>query len=890
MAHTVMVTGADGFIGSHLTEELVKRGEKVRAFCLYNSFGSLGWIDTLPPEIRNEIDIFMGDVRDPNGVRTAMRGQERVFHLAALIAIPFSYHSPDSYVDTNIKGTLNVLNAARELDTQRVLVTSTSEVYGTAQYVPIDEKHPFQGQSPYSATKIGADRLAESFYRSFDLPVTIVRPFNTYGPRQSGRAIIPTIITQLLAGQTEIKLGSLTPTRDFNYVKDTANGFMTIADCDAAIGQELNIATGVEHSIGDLANELIAQINPNAKIVCEAERLRPEKSEVNRLLGDSTKLRNLTGWAPQYTFEQGLAATIEFLRGNLDQYKVGQYILESMENSSNKRKFSPTVWHPAARWAFVLGLCAVAGVIVSYYWRVFYGLDARGVPPLQITGLCVVLAMAAGAAAVLLRHCKDFAKRGACCILLCGALFAFANPPLQTPDETDHYLRTYAISMGRFDFDAKRSYPEDVNELMDAFPGAWVNAHTSAGLGTDPDTNAEQPYNTAGYALKQYGKDGRVESIWDSFTQYINWEKRDSAADSVTEPISFLILPFLPGALGMALARLFGFGALGCLYGGRLMNLLVYTLLCYAALRSAKKCRPAFLAVMLLPMSLYMGASLSYDAALLACYYLMLALLTCPEWDSRTAAVYTAACVFANGTKPYINLLWVVLPLVVVRKNEWKARLNRAWYTVGTLAGALLLTQIVEQYGTLLRHNYGTIARQGGSTVNGGAQLLFVLKNPLRYIAVLLGTLYENDGFLGQLGLFGWKDMPVAFLNLTGPMVLLAAALLCAPKTNALGRRRNGWLSVFAAVYAVGAMTAMYITYTPVGMVRIVGLQTRYFLPVWLLLAVGVAALIRRALKPALTAERGEALALPLCGWYAFAGAVLLFQHYFIGPVYVVYQ
>ena len=276
MAHTVMVTGADGFIGSHLTEELVKRGEKVRAFCLYNSFGSLGWIDTLPPEIRNEIDVFMGDVRDPNGVRTAMRGQERVFHLAALIAIPFSYHSPDSYVDTNIKGTLNVLNAARELDTQRVLVTSTSEVYGTAQYVPIDEKHPFQGQSPYSATKIGADRLAESFYRSFDLPVTIVRPFNTYGPRQSGRAIIPTIITQLRAGQPARKRGSRPP---------------------------------------------------NAKTGCEAERLRPEKSEVNRLLGDSTKLRNLTGWAPQYTFEQGLAATIEFLRGNLDQYKVGQYIL-----------------------------------------------------------------------------------------------------------------------------------------------------------------------------------------------------------------------------------------------------------------------------------------------------------------------------------------------------------------------------------------------------------------------------------------------------------------------------------------------------------------------------------------------------------------------------------
>lgn len=327
MAHTVMVTGADGFIGSHLTEELVKKGEKVKAFCYYNSFNSCGWIDSLAPEIRSEIEIFMGDIRDPNGVRTAMQGQERVFHLAALIAIPFSYHSPDSYVDTNIKGTLNVLQAARDLGTQRLMVTSTSEVYGTAQYVPIDEKHPFQGQSPYSATKIGADRLAESFWRSFNLPVTIVRPFNTYGPRQSARAVIPTIITQLLTGATEIKLGSLTPTRDFNYVKDTAAGFMALAGCDAAIGQEVNIATGEEHSIGDLANELIRQINPEAKIVCDEQRLRPEKSEVNRLLGDSTKIRSMTDWKPQYTFEQGLAATIEFLKNNLDRYKPDVYNL-----------------------------------------------------------------------------------------------------------------------------------------------------------------------------------------------------------------------------------------------------------------------------------------------------------------------------------------------------------------------------------------------------------------------------------------------------------------------------------------------------------------------------------------------------------------------------------
>ena len=561
-----------------------------------------------------------------------------------------------------------------------------------------------------------------------------------------------------------------------------------------------------------------------------------------------------------------------------------------MENTPNKRKFSPTVLPPAARWAFVLVLGAVLGVIVSYYWRVFYGLDARGVPALGVTAFCVVLAVAAGAAALLLRCGKDFAKRGAACILLCGALFAFANPPMQTPDETDHYLRTYAISMGRFDFDATRTYPEDVNELIAAFPGAWVNAHTSAGIGTDPDTHAEQAYNTAGYALKQYGKGGTVESIWDSFAQYFNWEKRDSAADSVTEPISFLILPFLPGALGMALARLLGFGALGCLYGGRLANLLAYTALCYAALRTAHKCRTAFLCIMLMPMSLYMGASLSYDATLLGCYYLMLALLTREEWDGRTALYYTLACVFANGTKPYINLLWVVLPLAATRKSEWKAKCSRALYTVGTLAASLLLTFGVEQYGTLLRHNYGTIARQGGTTVNGGAQLLFVLRNPLRYIAVLLGTLYENDGFLGQLGLFGWKDMPIAFLSLTAPLVLLAAALLCTPQADALGRRRTGWLGAFGLVYAVGAMTAMYITYTPVGMVRIVGLQTRYFLPVWLVLALCGAAAARRALAPRLTTQKAETLALPLCGWYAFAGAVLLAQHYFVGPVYTIYK
>jgi len=321
----VIVTGADGFIGSHLVEKLIEEGNKVKAFVYYNSFGTWGWLDTLPKHLQQELEIFQGDIRDPNGVREAVKGVDTVYHLAALIAIPFSYHSPDSYVDTNIKGTLNVLQAARDYNTNRVLITSTSEVYGTAQYVPIDEKHPFQGQSPYSATKIGADRLAESFYRSFQTPVTIVRPFNTYGPRQSARAVIPTIITQLLSGVEELKLGSLTPTRDFNFVKDTVSGFTAIANSDKTIGEEINIASQKEISIGELAQEMILQINRNAKIACDEQRLRPEKSEVNRLLGSNQKLKSLTNWEPKYTLKDGLAETIDWIRNNLNAFKADQY-------------------------------------------------------------------------------------------------------------------------------------------------------------------------------------------------------------------------------------------------------------------------------------------------------------------------------------------------------------------------------------------------------------------------------------------------------------------------------------------------------------------------------------------------------------------------------------
>jgi len=322
----VLLTGACGFIGSHLAQRLVEEGCALRAFVYYNSFGSYGWLEDLPAEILSEIDIFMGDVRDPNGVRTAMKDIDVVFHLAALIGIPYSYHSPDSYVDTNVKGTLNILQAARDEGVEKILVTSTSEVYGTALYAPIDEKHPRQGQSPYSATKIGADVMAESFYRSFEMPVTIVRPFNTYGLRQSARAVIPSIITQLLADKSEIKLGSLSPKRDMVFVKDTAEGFLRIAKCDNTSGEEINIATGEEISIGELADTLVDIINPDAKIVTDEARIRPEKSEVMRLMGDNSKLYELTGFKPETSLKDGLNQTVEWFRERgLKGYKADIY-------------------------------------------------------------------------------------------------------------------------------------------------------------------------------------------------------------------------------------------------------------------------------------------------------------------------------------------------------------------------------------------------------------------------------------------------------------------------------------------------------------------------------------------------------------------------------------
>ncbi len=327
----ILVTGADGFIGSHLTEALIRRGCEVRAFVFYNSFGHWGWLDESPADIKRELDIFAGDVRDPHGVRSAMQGCDVVLHLAALIGIPYSYHSPDTYLDTNIKGTLNVVQAARDLALEKVVHTSTSEVYGTARYVPIDERHPLQGQSPYSASKIGADQMALSFYRSFDTPVTIARPFNTFGPRQSARAVIPTVITQIANGERRLKLGALHPTRDFNYIKDTVKGFIAMAESDAVLGEEVNLGSNDEISIGDTVQLIAEAMNAEVEITTDEQRLRPDNSEVERLWADNSKARELLGWRPEYGgregFRRALAETAEWFTdpANLARYKHGIY-------------------------------------------------------------------------------------------------------------------------------------------------------------------------------------------------------------------------------------------------------------------------------------------------------------------------------------------------------------------------------------------------------------------------------------------------------------------------------------------------------------------------------------------------------------------------------------
>lgn len=534
--------------------------------------------------------------------------------------------------------------------------------------------------------------------------------------------------------------------------------------------------------------------------------------------------------------------------------------------------------------ALSLAAALAAAVGFMYYWRVVYYLDNRGVPALLLYGAAAVFVLAAALAVWAGLKLGSFDAKAALAIFLCGALFCFADPPLQVPDETAHFLRSYSLSQGRFTFDHDRLYPDDVAKLVESFPGAWVASHTSQGLEYTED-GEERSYTTAGYALKQRGEDGRVESIADGFAAYFDGQP---AKEEVGEPYFFMTLSMLPQALGILVARLLGFKALGCLYAARLANLAAYAALCWLALKNCKRYKPVFTAFMLLPLSLYMAASVSYDATLLGFYYLVASFYCKDEILDRDIAVFIVAFLMMNLAKPYINLLWVVLPLVLPR-SAWKTRVKKWQLAVGCLVGGLALGKLFDWYGTAFRFNYPYVGRQ----IEGAAevpQLLGILANPFRYASVLLGSFYENDFFLGQLGLFGALDLEVPFISLVSPLVLLFAAALSVHEKSSLKPMPAFGLGALSIVYMAGAATAMYITSTPVGMIRIIGLQARYFLPAFLMLFVLVAALLSHVLEPRLASGQAKAqrVALGVSAVFGALGAVLLFQHYFIGPVYVI--
>ena len=531
-------------------------------------------------------------------------------------------------------------------------------------------------------------------------------------------------------------------------------------------------------------------------------------------------------------------------------------------------------------WALGAVAAVAAAMGLGYYWRVFYYLDARGVSGARLSVLLGALALLAVLAAAAVKCLKTFSGRGAACLFLCGLVFVFASAPLQAPDEVQHYLRAYSISQGHLDFDAERAYPEDVAKLVECFPGAWVNGHVSKGLTVEPYTGDESVYDTTGYALKQYSENGRVIGMADAFAAYENGE---AAKNAVKEPILFMILPFVPQAVGIFLARLLGLNALGCLYGGRIANLFVYALICRAALRRCGGHKPLFLAAALCPLSLYMAASMSYDAQLLACYYLMAALFAGGRWEKSEMLLYLAAFGWANMAKPWINLLWLALPLLLPKEN-WRTKLKKWQFAVLALAMALCINWLIEWYGGAFRYNYGAIGRMLDG-VDQLPQLQFVLSNPLRFAAVLLGTLYENDFFIGQLGVFGNLDLPISLINTTAGAMLLLGAVLGESRKAHTGLLCRAGAPVWGMVYTAGCMAAMYITYTPVGMIRVIGLQARYFLPVFLLTfwALGEAL----GLKPR-SAAKNQNTALVVFSLYALVSALLVFQHMFIGPVYTI--
>lgn len=559
--------------------------------------------------------------------------------------------------------------------------------------------------------------------------------------------------------------------------------------------------------------------------------------------------------------------------------------------------------------AKVAGFFAIEALVVLlvYDWRVFYYLDARGGSALPLTGaVCAIAGMLYLLAIGVFTWCKDLARRAAVCIFACGLLFCFVNPPMQTPDETSHFLRSWRMSEGCFVFDAQNTYPEDVSRLVQAFPGAWTTAHTSQGIhpneqGKDtPKTEPLQPneqkpdawsagegwsaYSTKDYALKQFGENGPVMGVRDGFQRYFSGEP---VAELTKEPLNFAIFPYLATAPGIALARLLGFGALGCFYAGRIANLIVYTLLCYAALKRLKRMQPVFLVVMLLPMSLYMAASYNYDAIVLACYYLAATFFLQREWNNRDVAVFCTAFLVMNTIKPWLNLLWLAV-LLFAPKKEWKAKL-RPWQVAALcLIGAVIASRIVDWYGAAFRYNYGTIGRQLGDTVDQMGQLKFVLSNPLRYLAVMVGTLYENNFYLGQLGVFGALDLPIPVVNLLSPMVLLLGTVLSVPKDKPCCAVRATGLTAWGLVYLAGALTAMYITWTPVGMVRVIGFQARYLLPTFLVWGVALAKGLSHCLMLRTEPKHAETVSLCVGGGFAALSAMLLFQHFFIGPVFTI--
>lgn len=568
------------------------------------------------------------------------------------------------------------------------------------------------------------------------------------------------------------------------------------------------------------------------------------------------------------------------------------------------KKIPGAVW-----WLAGLAVAGGLGVLLAYYWRVFYYLDARGWSPMLVTAGCC--GFAAGlylAVSGVVRFAKRFETRAALCILLCGVLFVFASAPMQVPDESGHFLRAYAISRGHLDFDAARAYPEDVGRLIASFPAAWVSSHISAGIRLDTDPAlleqthgavAEYPvdpigetsygpalgyeaFDSTNYALKQYGEDGVVLGVADGFLEYFAGTKQQT----VYEPLVRMIAPYLPAAAGMALARLFGFAALGCLYAGRLANLCVYTLLCWLALKNCKRYQPAFLAFMLLPLSLYLAASLNYDALLLGCYYLAASYYCREELSDCSLLGFAVVFWFINSAKPWINLLWLALPLVLPA-GAWRAKMKRWQFALLCVVPALAITRFVDWYGAAFMYNYGEIGRMLPD-VDQLAQLRFVLKNPLRYCAVLLGTLYENELYLGQLGVFGALDLSIPVLNQLGMAMLLFGAVLSSHEKATLRLLPGLGLGALAVVYGAGALTALYITYTPVGMIRILGVQARYLLPVFLLLCILLAAVLGRVLQPRHQGEQVLRTALACFGLCGALGAVLLFQHYFIGPVYII--